>query len=362
MNRDQSENRVFVLGAGASRAVKSQAPLNDELLYKILERHQQFRVNKLREFVSDFYNISYRGRRWQDSLPAIEDVLSQLDFSLSEKRPLSSVFSLPYLQVVRDQLISGICKLLRTNLDNKEGLDKVYRFMRMLSDRDAIISLNYDLVVDSAICRCRNSPQYVDYDIPIRQAINRQEETFAYKPNSPFKVFKLHGSLNWLYCPHCQTIDVTMEEDGTINYIASYGADQLRCCPYCQVPFESVIVAPTFLKTYNNTYISQLWRNAELALSKASEIIFIGYSMPDADIVLRCMFKRAYYSGSTHGDMRHSRITVIDYVDPKKKGQGSYVNYTRKRFEKLFREVVYDDTGFECYIDHGCQTVAQSIS
>jgi len=344
--------RVFVLGAGASRAIKgSLAPLNHELLCSILELKSDMR-SELCEFIGDFYKVDLNSSTWITELPSIEDLLSQLDFALTEKRPLSKVYSLAALQKVRDQLTTGICSLLQEKLDNDTGAELVNNFMGQVGENDAIISLNYDLVIDKAICKLNKSAP-VDYKIDVRDSINLKKENRKYNANPSFKVFKLHGSLNWLYCPHCQAIDVTMEEDGTVNYINSYYTNgrELCGCHICGVPYESVIIAPTFLKSYNNPYMNQLWRNAEQVLSRAAEIIFVGYSMPDADIFLRCMFKRAFYSGSTISKKnQHSLIRVVDFIDSKEKQNSNFTNDTEVRFKRLFKEIKYEDTGFEAYI------------
>lgn len=243
-------------------------------------------------------------------------------------------------------------------------------FMSNLDESDAIVSLNYDLLVDRALSLCnpKSKPVFVNYGIPFRYGIPLNDPICDYDTNSEIKVYKLHGSLNWLYCPRCQCLDATTERDGTSNYVNEYRKKEQKnkviYCQKCRVRYESLIIAPTFLKNYNNTYMNQLWRDTEEILSKADEIVFIGYSMPDADIVLRCMFKRAYYASSLYRGGRYCRIRVIDCVekednqDNKKDDDGksacqevTMVNHTRERYFRLFKEIDYRDTGFFAYIE-----------
>jgi hypothetical protein len=46
-----------------------------------------------------------------------------------------------------------------------------------------------------------------------------------------------------------------------------------------------------------NILLREVWREAEVKVSKADEVVFIGYSLPDADILLRCLLQ--------HGLMRN---------------------------------------------------------
>lgn len=107
---------VYVLGAGASHALNEKSPLNNQLLPEILKNQRRRKVNPLRVFVADFYHVDYNAENYEKQLPAIEDVLSQLDFALLENRPLSPTYDLQYLQKIREQFITGICQLLGTNL------------------------------------------------------------------------------------------------------------------------------------------------------------------------------------------------------------------------------------------------------
>ena len=47
----------------------------------------------------------------------------------------------------------------------------------------------------------------------------------------------------------------------------------------------------------DNILLREVWRQAEVKVSKADEVVFIGYSLPDADILLRCLLQ--------HGLMRN---------------------------------------------------------
>jgi len=104
-------------------------------------------------------------------------------------------------------------------------------------------------------------------------------------------------------------------------------------------------------KTYENPLLNEIWRRAEDSLMRADEIVFLGYSMPDSDVYLRCMFKRCIY-GNLRGFKRYGEarpvcpITVIDYdpdYDPKTR------NIVHERYLRVFGSVDYFAEGFEAF-------------
>ena len=61
-----------------------------------------------------------------------------------------------------------------------------------------------------------------------------------------------------------------------------------------------------------NRIISEVWSLAEKAVSKAEEIVFIGYSMPADDFEIKSMLLRAIADHSyRHGENNKTRIMVI---------------------------------------------------
>jgi NAD-dependent SIR2 family protein deacetylase len=64
-----------------------------------------------------------------------------------------------------------------------------------------IVSTNYDILIDNALTL--HSHEFgLDYGIDFANATDRSYS----QPEQSIKLYKLHGSLNWLYCPTCNTI------------------------------------------------------------------------------------------------------------------------------------------------------------
>jgi hypothetical protein len=217
--------------------------------------------------------------------------------------------------------------------------------IRSLGPNDCILSLNYDIIADNALFQSLR-PRQIDYGLPVRYTLEnaRRRKRYILQHSSPL-LYKIHGSLNWLYCPLCQQLDVTMGLKG-VRYI--YEGDPDFVCPDCHSRYEPLIITPTLLKTYDNILLREVWRQAEDKVSKADEVVFIGYSLPDADVQLRCMLLRALYknrirSRDVLGETKNYKICVVANSSPDSE--------THKRYLKLFGKVEYHGDGFRGYME-----------
>src|SRR5262249_26997528 len=195
-------------------------------------------------------------------LPPIEDVLSQIDFAINENRPLSVHYPVEKMRTIRKSLILNICDVVRggKDIDFDNAVRAMESFILSLPPDDCIVSLNYDLVTDTAI-RSANGWKFVDYGYPIRKAILQDNSCTQIDQRASTKLYKLHGSLNWLFCPLCRAVDVVDGHASGDHYISESGSHH---CPVCNVAYEQVIVTPSFLKSYDNLYIAYMWHQAEL--------------------------------------------------------------------------------------------------
>jgi len=148
-----------------------------------------------------------------------------------------------------------------------------------------------------------------------------------------------------LICPNCNRLftGVGGEEDVWSQYILKNN------CPSCYnyhsnlspirpkesstVPtLETLLITPTFLKAFNNPHIQMSWHNAYIELREAEEIIFIGYSLPDADYHFKTLMRRAIKSDT--------RITVVltkndRFQDENEINKTCYAQY---RYSQYFQE------------------------
>jgi hypothetical protein len=130
--------------------------------------------------------------------------------------------------------------------------------------------------------------------------------------------------------------------------------EEFNKCKDCTTKYEPLIITPTLLKTYDNTLLRLIWREAEDKISKADEVVFVGYSMPDADMQLRCMFKRALYANRNRSHREGSGSCCIRVIGNERRSndqEGNRGNDTEKRYRQLFGEIDYEPIGFKAYIE-----------
>jgi len=335
---------VYILGAGASKAVADQAPLMKDFLSSAFEAFpDDSRIKEVRDFVCDFY----LGRRLANDAhilwPRIEDVFSQLDLSIAQNRPLSPNHPVSKVKELREHLVYLIARLLQKKLRKLD--DSATRdFVRdVLQEEDTIISLNYDIIVDNALLMERRQ---VDYGTEVRLAYQEYPSHWRHvNPRQGFRVplYKLHGSLNWLYCPLCQALDITEGEKGALW---TFRNPKPARCVKCDCAYETLIITPTLLKSYANGLLVEVWRRAENRVARADHLVFIGYSLADADIEIKCMIKRAIYNGAQQRQGARPKVTVVDIKLP-----GSELE---ERYRRLFGEIEYLSMSFADYVRAKC--------
>jgi hypothetical protein len=103
--------------------------------------------------------------------------------------------------------------------------------------------------------------------------------------------------------------------------------------------YSPLIVPPTFYKDLNNVFLSSIWNRTDVALRKVNQVIFCGYSFPDADIHIKYLLKRA----QTNRDLP-LKATVINHYE----GKQVEAAEQEDRYERfLGGEVIYTTMCFQ---------------
>ncbi len=172
----------------------------------------------------------------------------------------------------------------------------------------SFISLNYDILIDNALLTARGYFGLdLDYGVNFFNFDNDYPDSSPNEWSAPnldksISLFKLHGSLNWLYCPVCRKTELTPKEKGVCRLI--YNPSDPECfCKKCQTQIVPIIIPPTYFKALSNLHLMQIWDKAEAELVAADKLIFCGYSFPDADIHVRYLLKRAQMRKGTNWEI-----------------------------------------------------------
>jgi hypothetical protein len=248
------------------------------------------------------------------------------------------------LRSIHDLLVFSIAEILDDALTGRAVVHP--RLVEVMKDkgtlRDAtFVSLNYDILIDNALL-AQHAVVDLDYGInfanytPYRRGT---DEWHAPRTGRSVPLYKLHGSLNWLYCPACRSVELTPME----KRIAKYRTDPGSCiCKACDAPCVPVIVPPTFFKVFGNLFLREIWHKAEMATSEADRIVFCGYSFPDADVHVRYLLK--------HAELREMKRRKVFIVNEHGQKQQAERDAEWDRYVRFFRDkgtVHWTNLGFQ---------------
>jgi NAD-dependent SIR2 family protein deacetylase len=311
---------------------------------------------------------------------SLEDIFTILD-KASFLKEYFNIYDNSELIDIQQKLNNCIIYMISSSIHRSNDFvlyEKIAKFFikerqSVIQEQDplSIITLNWDTLLDNHIYdACLKStldknnepttfPDYCCYNYDL----NEELPSTHLKPTGKFniKLMKLHGSINWLLCTNCGRL-IT---DYRYN-ISLQGMDKnhsLVKCKHCDnnrknYGLKHVLITPTFLKDLNNLHLKNIWHNAYLDLSEASEVIFIGYSLPDADFELRYILKKALrpdvkikviLHSSDNPKVLNANLNGLD--DKSKKVISNKLNYPEYRYKIFFKnhKISFSYKGIENY-------------
>ena len=356
LREDEIDRSVVIFGAGATKACGG--PLTNEILPDVLRLREHLarkdHIDRVEAFLVDKFSLPPPDKRSTEHFPPLPLVLSLVDTALDREDAFGKDWPPDSLREVRACLEYAIFALLEYRLRRIGAHYKTFFEMLYAAvppESVTVISLNYDLIADntlSAAAERRGEPGLPDYGVDIA--------TDAYRTTTKVgRLLKLHGSLNWLYCPNCHRLELGIAPSGVrtwkalgplygkrpVNLAKNY-ADRSTPCPDCGTGFKPVLITPTHLKDYRNPHVARTWYEAARELRHAKRAIFVGYSMPDDDVEVIYLFKRGL------ADLQAGAITVVDHAT----GDATALdrNPVGRRYRALFGDKIdWRPDGFEAW-------------
>lgn len=344
------------LGAGASAA--EHCPIQSELFREyfknVKEKDYYSDMNiALYKFFKEMFNIDIRKDDMEKvCFPTFEEVLGLLDLA-EQRRESFKNFGLETLnknleniRFLRQYLILLMAKAIDKNKKNNNYYHKllVNNLKKAeLLEEATFISANYDIHIDNTIAGLYSAKEYpimLDYGVKFT---NFDVKNGWQPPKEPsIKLYKIHGSLNWLYCPICASITLTPYEGGVMRLI--YNMDDAKCleCGGITVP---IIIPPTYYKNMANIFVSTVWNEVEKSLRKSDMLIFCGYSFADADLHIKYMIKRV----QTSRKKPPLKIMVFNGHEGKTEISSKKEEERYKRF--LGKDVMFMDNSFQDFCE-----------
>lgn len=270
---------LYIFGAGASAAEGAPATRNlFAKAYRDLGPRFDPQVQEVWTFLEAVFQRPIDGPDAFDDLPPVDEVISLVDWSLHVDKGLGPGYDPPRLYRVRQAVEHLLCSALDAAQEqrSKPGDGAHARFARSLADRPrdsyALLSLNYDTLLDDALVTAGLQP---DYGLEPAQG------------SGPL-LLKLHGSLNWALCPACDQIETVREQ---VAHLLP-GENGMTCSRCGNRRLAGVIISPTLMKRYSPPKLARVFERAQQAVREADRLLFVGYSMPPADVAIHHLIRR----------------------------------------------------------------------
>ena len=234
------------------------------------------------------------------------------------------------------QLVWRVYSRIEKVSDVAENYRKFVRTLKMfLENKNSsldIITTNYDLLPEMimyATGQRATMPvtfERIKSETPPRCAsISGVRGNKIYSESETKNLHKLHGSANWFVSENSDSQQVYCWDET----FPSFGSDTdlfetpFAVCSDATIPekYLPIIVPPSMIKEYKIPVILKAWQNASNAIAQADKLIFIGYSFPPSDTIMK------FFLGTSLANNRSGcRITVID----------KYANNVMKSLNDIF--------------------------
>ncbi len=199
-----------------------------------------------------------------------------------------------------------------------------------------VITSNYDYALEWNLLNWGEAwdvDEIVDYGFSWRDPILKTGQIHYRPVNSTYKIYKLHGSSDWLKCERCGYIYINPTMEMYQLAFVNYKTDANTChCGYW--PLKPVLVTPSFARLVFDTNLHEIWKACLEQLRTADEWIIVGYSLPAEDLNIKSLFLRAL-----HGRIVKPRIQIIQNNTSSQSRYNNFfgvneMDFNSDRFEK----------------------------
>lgn len=354
---------VIVAGAGASLAQAQSIRAARDLDHPPLDKDFFAKAQRLAKNSPGIRRIITDVRRRNQELGQFDD-----PFAL-ERTSLEQYFADVYYEVATEKgsdafdlfvdLLHIYVQVLAhtTNwmaLNRRLGdWDRLLRHEVARCDGLTVITFNQDLVLENAAMKmprsggrwCLDSlygadgldPLYAQDEAPV---FTHHLDSCPCEP--PFRLLKLHGSLNWgVRSTTREPKQATLfpgPERKIFMLNRRLAADNQRMGTHVKKGRANwylwpLIVPPIYDKhrVTGMAVLEKVWLAAREAIESCDRLVFLGYSLPDADIVAAQMIRRAYDS--------NFRLFAVECINPDVEIVGKLKNRLRCRVVKLYEDI-----------------------
>jgi hypothetical protein len=296
--------RVFILGAGVSAACG--IPVTRDIFRAMMLRLLRTKgpgpdeVHKLIRYLYPSFDVKLK------NYPNIEDFLNLLEMAKSfntEEFVRSEPFSEKRIERVEKIVLKALTDFLWGSMQSKDKLKPLHRFVENeVSFGDVVITFNWDVGLEQALYMHRKEP-------PFHYFYSRkldQRQVFLLKP---------HGSIDWF-----KKAELPNQGEGK-----AYLSLDKKLAVFKYFDFTKnreltnllpVIVPPVSSKEFKYRALKRTWISVFRAVSQATDLHIIGYSLPREDQFARFVFRRAIRNNLLNVEKGKKGPLAIRVVNP----------------------------------------------
>lgn len=299
-----ASRRVYILGAGASAACG--IPVAKDILRAAMLKLRSDSAEKARE-VHKLLAYLYPGfDRHLRTYPNIEDFLNLLEMAKqfnTEDFIKSSVWPKARLRAVNDITLKAVTDYLWDFMQNKETYKLIRDFAEeAIEPGDVIITFNWDTTLEHAL------------------HLHRDEPTFVYTYSRPRKkdeltVLKPHGSIDWFRRNDLPKGIKKEDLEVLDESLTAFTRFDFRKNPDL-AHRTPVIVPPVSTKDFKFSFLKETWVSVYWAVSQATELYIIGYSLPPEDQFARLVLRRAIRSNVSNAAKHKKKTLRVKIYNP----------------------------------------------
>jgi hypothetical protein len=239
--------------------------------------------------------------------PSLEDHFTQIDLAANSGHHLGPSYDPKRLRAVRRMTIHRIFTLLKSRGIRDAHVVELFQRMNDVFDI-AFVTTNWDTEAESCLGMM---------GIPFNYGVDEITSNGRQPPGDGVRFLKLHGCADLGYCDCCRAtirfgeqLDAAVVNLGLLLEAEDFrlfaggkpladGLERdrtgaiLRRCHGCGGRIGTRVGTFSYRKDLNPHAFYAIWDQAQTSLQLAERWLFVGYSLPEADIEIRHLLKSA---------------------------------------------------------------------
>lgn len=322
--------RVFVIGAGVSASC--DIPIaRDILRCAILALRQRSAADA--KHVHDLLKFIYPAFDEElGNYPNIEDFLNFIEVAkdFNEEFVESTTWPADKLRKVNTITLKAVTDYIWSLMGDGKKQHAVHDFVRnTLSEGDTLITFNWDLTLERALEEYPRDPGF--------------EYRYSRKRQNDFVLLKPHGSIDWFERKAIKGLKCEKHVENHDDELCYYPNFDLSKSPELR-NIAPVIVPPVSSKNFKGRFFHKIWGDVLRAISDATELHVLGYSLPKEDQFAKFVLRRAIRNNMAASEKGRKKPLKLFLVNPDEAVEQTFYRLAGKALKRFnFYQTRFED-------------------